>query len=301
MATIISVDNLTKTFTSSTGFFKPKREVVAVDHVSFEIKKGECVAFIGPNGGGKSTTVKMLTSILHPTSGTAEVLLLNPWKDRKKLCYKIGAVFGQKSQLYYHLPPRFTFHLLAAAYDIDDKQAQERIKSLVQLFEIEDLVDRPVRTLSLGQRMRAEIVAALIHRPEILFLDEPTIGLDIEAKNLLRRFLKKINEQEGITIFLTSHDTGDIENITSRILLINKGKLMIDSNINQLKQNSLFHKYIQVDYASGNHEKIMIDNNFNTMNKTLQKLLSSPDVIDLRIENQPLESIISDLFKKTNA
>lgn len=301
MATIISVDNLTKTFTSSTGFFKPKREVVAVDHVSFEIKKGECVAFIGPNGGGKSTTVKMLTSILHPTSGTAEVLLLNPWKDRKKLCYKIGAVFGQKSQLYYHLPSRFAFHLLAAAYDIDDKQAQERIKSLVQLFEIEDLVDRPVRTLSLGQRMRAEIVAALIHRPEILFLDEPTIGLDIEAKNLLRRFLKKINEQEGITIFLTSHDTGDIENITSRILLINKGKLMIDSNINQLKQNSLFHKYIQVDYASGNHEKIMIDNNFNTMNKTLQKLLSSPDVIDLRIENQPLESIISDLFKKTNA
>lgn len=295
----IIADHLSKIFYSKPKLFYKAQVINAVEKISFQINQGEYIAFIGPNGGGKSTTVKMLTSILYPTSGTACVLGLNPWKSRKELCYKIGAVFGQKSQLYYHLPPRFTFHLLAAAYDIPDKEANERLKKLIQTFEIEDFMHRPVRTLSLGERMRCEIVASLIHRPEILFLDEPTIGLDIDAKHMLRHFLKMQTKEEGTTIFLTSHDTGDIESICSRVLLINNGRLMLDSTVDQLKHNYIHHKYINAQYENGSITRIQIDVTKENLKDKINQLLQQDSLLDLSIEDQPLEETISILYQKT--
>lgn len=295
----IITENLTKTFYSKQKLFQKPQKICAVEDISFQINQGEYVAFIGPNGGGKSTTVKMLTSILHPSSGTACILGLNPWKNRKKLCYKIGAVFGQKSQLYYHLPPHFTFHLLASAYDISDNEAQHRLKKLIQTFEIEDFINRPVRTLSLGERMRCEIVASLLHRPEILFLDEPTIGLDIDAKQLLRHFLKKQAAEEGTTIFLTSHDTGDIESICSRVLLINNGRLMMDSSVDELKHTFNRYKHISIQYANGEYERIQVDLQKERLESALENLLKKGNFSDLSIEDQTLEETISILYQKT--
>lgn len=294
----IITDNLSKSFYPKQGLFQKAEEVNAVDKISFQINQGEYVALIGPNGGGKSTTVKMLTSILHPTSGTACVLGINPWKNRKQLCYKIGAVFGQKSQLYYHLPPHFSFRLLAAAYNISDTEAQARTKKLIEMFEIEDFMSRPVKTLSLGERMRCEIVASLIHRPEILFLDEPTIGLDIDCKQMLRHLLKKQIKQEGTTVFLTSHDTSDIENICSRVLLINNGHLILDTSIEELKHRYTQYKYINIQYNDGRTQRTQIDVTKENLKDKVSQLLQCGNFSDLSIEDQPLEETISILYKK---
>ncbi|MGC2595442.1 MAG: ATP-binding cassette domain-containing protein, partial [Rhabdochlamydiaceae bacterium] len=193
MGTIIKIDNLSKTFVSRETFpgilgalkglfFARKNEIEVIKALSFEIKVGQRVAFIGPNGAGKSTTIKMLTGILHPTSGKIEVLGLIPWKDRHSLGYQIGTVFGQKTQLWYHLPPSDTFALLSKIYELDPQIYKEHLRELIGLFEIAHLLSKPVRQLSLGERMRCELVASLLHKPKILFLDEPTIGLDINAK-----------------------------------------------------------------------------------------------------------------------
>lgn len=181
----ICVENLKKTFIVKNGGFlkaKTKTEVKAVEDVSFSVKKGEIVAFIGPNGAGKSTTIKMLTGIIQPTSGNISVAGLNPSTDRKKLAYKIGCMFGQKSQLYMHLTVRDSYKLLCSIYDLDAKRAEEKIEEIAELFKIHDLLDRVVRKLSLGQRMICEIAGSILHDPEIIFLDEPTIGLDILLK-----------------------------------------------------------------------------------------------------------------------
>ena len=188
----ICVENLKKTFVvKSGGLFKPKKRqnVKAVENVSFNVEKGEIVAFIGPNGAGKSTTIKMLTGIIQPTDGKITVAGFDPSKDRKKLAYKIGCMFGQKSQLYMHLTVRDSYKLLCSIYDLNDEQAKEKIDEIVNLFGIEDLLDRVVRKLSLGQRMICEIAGSILHEPEIIFLDEPTIGLDICAKAKIRSII----------------------------------------------------------------------------------------------------------------
>lgn len=218
-----------KTHKGVKGFFNPtKKQVVAVDDVSFTIRKGEAVAFIGPNGAGKSTTIKMLSGILQPTSGEIKVLGLTPLTQRRELAMKIGTVFGQRSQLVYNLPLTESFGLTAAMYRVPPAEAQKRIAELVEQFDLQSFIEQPVRKLSLGQRMRAEVANALIHNPEIIFLDEPTIGLDIVAKRALREVIKNINKQRGTTVFLTSHDVGDIEEVCARTMIVNHGNIMLE-------------------------------------------------------------------------
>lgn len=220
MTKIIEIKHLSKTFKikekekefkgSLKSIIKPKyRLKKAVNNINLSIDKGEIIAFIVPNGAGKSTTIKMLTGILCPSSGRAMVSGINPAKQRKKLAYKIGTVFGQKEQLWTHLTPYDNFKFFGAIYDLKDYEIEKRIKELNDTLELNDFINTPVRNLSLGQRIRCEIAASLIHKPEILFLDEPTIGLDPVVKENIRVLIKRMNKEFGTTIFLTSHDVGD--------------------------------------------------------------------------------------------
>lgn len=203
----------------------------AVHDISLSVKRGEAVAFIGPNGAGKSTTIKMLVGILKPSSGSAKVLGFDPWKERKHLLPKIGAVFGQRSQLWLHLPPDDTFSLLGEIYSIGKHDYKVRRDMLVERFELAAFLKTPVRKLSLGERMRAEIAASLLHKPELLLLDEPTIGIDVVARQRLRELICQWNRDEGLTVFLTSHDTGDIESVASRVIVINHGRVVLDDPV----------------------------------------------------------------------
>lgn len=305
MSHAIEVKNLSKSFYTRKkqsflgGMLAPKyKEKKAVNKLSFTIKEGERVAFIGPNGAGKSTTIKMLTSILHPTSGKAKVFGMTPWEDRKMLAYNIGAVFGQRSQLWQHLSPMKSFRLLAAVYNISDGVFQKRLKKLIDTFEIGDLMNRPVRTFSLGERMRCEIVASLLHNPKILFLDEPTIGLDVVAKAKIRETLKEMNRREGTTIILTSHDAGDIEDVCTRAIIINHGKIVIDENIVRLKANYLSRKVITATTARGKVNRFEIDTKEVPLQKALGDIIERENPIDLTIENPSMEEIIKDIYGK---
>lgn len=240
---IIQVKGLKKVFERKTkgkglmGILNPEiTKFDAVKDISFSVKKGEKVAFVGPNGAGKSTTIKMLTGIIHPTDGIVSVAGYNPVTERKQVAYKIGCLFGQKSGLWMHLPAIDSYKLFAAIYDLDDETASKRINHLVKTFKIEELINIPVRRLSLGQRMICEIVGVLIHEPEIIFLDEPTIGLDIVVKERARNLIKEINEKDNVTVFLTSHDVSDIEKLCDRVIIIDKVRIVIDENIEHLKE-----------------------------------------------------------------
>lgn len=245
--TAILVDHLVKDFdvripaegvmAGVKNLFSPQIETVrAVNDLSFTIQPGERVAFIGPNGAGKSTTIKILSGILHPTAGRVEVGGFAPSRDRSKLAHIIGTVFGQRSQLWYHLPAADTFELLSYVYDIDRDDYKNRIRELVDRFQIDDLLRQPVRQMSLGQRMRCEIVASLLHRPKILFLDEPSIGLDVDAKTIIRDLIREASVQDGVTILLTSHDTGDMEKVCERAIIIDHGQLVSDSSVDELRR-----------------------------------------------------------------
>ncbi|HEU4619150.1 MAG TPA: ATP-binding cassette domain-containing protein [Gammaproteobacteria bacterium] len=231
---IVDVEGLTKQFSR-----RRSESFTAVDRICFSITAGERVAFIGPNGAGKSTTLKMLTGLLYPTSGSARVAGFVPWKERRRLAYEIGIVFGQRSQLWYHLRVRDSFELLAKIYGLDAKLYRARAAHVAEVLRIGGLLDAPVKSLSLGQRMRCEIAAALLHRPKILFLDEPTIGLDVTAKALLREHLKHLAEAEDTVILLTSHDMGDIEQICARVILVNHGRLLLDKPLEELRSSFL--------------------------------------------------------------
>ncbi|MDZ4836393.1 MAG: ATP-binding cassette domain-containing protein [Candidatus Melainabacteria bacterium] len=239
----VEVNNLRKVYEvhKRRGFFaREKTEVVSVDSVSFTVPEGQALAFVGPNGAGKSTTIRMLTGILTPTSGDARVLGFTPWKDRSKMAFQIGAVFGQRSQLWYHLPAGDTFDLLAKIYNLNPVEYRKRRNELVERFELGPLLDVPVRKLSLGQRMRAEVAASLLHKPRLLMLDEPTIGLDINARHQLRELIRDWNRNEGLTVFLTSHDTGDIESVAERVIIINHGRLILDDTVDNLRNRKEF-------------------------------------------------------------
>ena len=219
------------------SFFKREYKIVdAVKDVSFEIEKGEIVGYIGPNGAGKSTTIKMLSGILKPTAGNIIIDGLIPFKDRRKYVSKIGVVFGQRSQLAWDIPAEDTFDLLRDIYKINNNEYQKTKEELVNLLDIKDIIKQPVRSLSLGQRMRCEIAASLLHKPEILFLDEPTIGLDTTSKKIVREFIKKINKEQKVTIILTTHDMFDIDALAKRIILIGRGKILYDGTLNNLKR-----------------------------------------------------------------
>lgn len=321
----IEVQDLQKTFlrTKKSGtlrgrikdFLRPKTEdFTAVRNISFEIKPGESLAFIGPNGAGKSTLIKMLTGILYPTSGRAEVLGLTPWKQRQKLSYQIGSVFGQKSQLWLHLPPLDTFELLSRIYELNRPEYLARKEELVRLFELSDFIDVPTRKLSLGQRMRCEIAASLLHRPKILFLDEPTIGLDPVAKSTIRELIRRANTEEGVTVFLTSHDAGDIERLCKRVMIINQGQIVFDDSTGRLRRDFLRNKEIDLKLTTPWNDhfqtpgvstmksspfgiKLSVDTTVASIDKVVQEILTRGSVEDITIQNAPLEEIIADIYR----
>ena len=321
---IIEVNKLSKTFKvklkekgikgSIKSIFKPKyKEIKAVKDITFEVEKGEIIAFIGPNGAGKSTTIKMLTGILYPDNGEIKVLDIDPKKERKKLAYQIGTVFGQKEQLWTHLTPYDNFKFFGAIYDIDEKIVDKKIEELKSLFELEEFINTPVRNLSLGQRIRCEIVASLIHEPKILFLDEPTIGLDPVVKENIRTLIKRMNKEYKTTIFLTSHDVGDIEKLCKRVVIINNGQIVLDDSMENLKYHYLNKKIVEVKMKEkvnlddepgitilkdkGYNLKIEVDIKKRSVTDAI-KLLNPDNIIDINISNIPLEDIISSIYKK---
>lgn len=243
---MIYVSNLRKEFKkvnkepglagSFKALFKPNYEIVtAVDDISFEVPKGEILGFIGPNGAGKSTVIKMLTGILTPTSGECVINNQNPNKNRKKYVKEIGVVFGQRTQLWWDLPLRETYGVLKEIYEVEESEYKKRMAFLNEVLELDDFITSPVRTLSLGQRMRADIAAAMLHNPKVLFLDEPTIGLDVVVKDNIRKAIEKINAEDQTTVILTTHDLADIELLSKRIVMIDKGKNVFDGKIADLK------------------------------------------------------------------
>ena len=319
---VISVKNLKKSFKvkeKEKGFvgnikaiFKPKyKKVQAVNDISFEVEEGEIIAFIGPNGAGKSTTIKMLTGIIYPDSGEIEVLGINPTKARKKLAYKIGTVFGQKEQLWMHLTAYDNFKFFGAIYDISEKETEKRIEELSKLFDLEKFINTPIRNLSLGQRIRCEIVASLIHKPQILFLDEPTIGLDPVVKESIRKLIKKMNKEYHTTIFLTSHDITDIEKLCKRVIIVNNGQIVMDDSMSNLKYHYMDKKVIDVklknkiSFSNVTGIKILkekeknfsieIDTNKTDLTTVLQ-LINPENIVDINISNTPLEEIISSIY-----
>jgi ABC-2 type transport system ATP-binding protein len=289
-------------------------EVEAVRGVSFEIEAGEVVAFIGPNGAGKSTTIKMLTGILYPTSGEGTVLGLTPWRDRTRLAFHIASVFGQRSQLSYHLPARDSFELLASIYELEERSYRERVGELTDLFEIGRLIDTPVRRLSLGERMRCEVAASLLHRPRVLFLDEPTIGLDVVAKQTIRDLIRRLNEEEGTTVLLTSHDAGDVEHLCRRAIVINHGTLVFDDSVATLRRDFLGTKVIDLILAERagpieypgvrclSHEdyrvRLEVDSGEQQVDLIVAHLVSRLRVADITISDPPMEEVIAGMYRR---
>lgn len=299
------------------AFMKPcLKQVEAVKGVSFGVDQGETLAFIGPNGAGKSTTIKMLTGILYPTGGNAHVLGHVPWEARRDLAFHIGSVFGQRSQLWYHLPPADSFNLLARIYEVETREYKERLGQLVQLFDLSELMSIPVRKMSLGQRMRCEIAGSLLHRPRVIFLDEPTIGLDVVAKQRIRDLITGLNRQEGLTVFLTSHDAGDIEQLCKRVIIINHGKMVTDTSITELKRDYLRHKLVGLRMADdadparmsllpgvevvkhkGRGIKLKVDTKMTDVSHALAGIMAAGDIEDITISDPPLEQIISQIYQ----
>ena len=320
----INVNHISKTFkvakrqsglkASLKSFFKRNYIYIeAVKDVSFEIEKGEIIGYIGPNGAGKSTTIKMLSGILTPDEGTININGLSPSKDRIKYVSNIGVVFGQRSQLWWDIPASDTFDLLKDIYKLDESEFNKTREQLIELLDLKNIVNIPVRQLSLGQRMRCEIAASLIHKPSILFLDEPTIGLDAESKIKVRNFIKKINKEMNTTIILTTHDMSDIEALAKRIILIGKGRILYDGNIKKLKEKYDNTKEIQIitknklnklnkkgiikqtkkDYGYN----FILDTNLLSISNFLKYLSNLIDIKDIEIENENIDNIILKLYK----
>jgi ABC-2 type transport system ATP-binding protein len=324
--TVVSINGLAKTFRvkqKAAGlrgslhalWRTEEKEVTAVADIVFSLQKGEMLAFIGPNGAGKSTTIKMLTGILYPSDGQASVLGFTPWQERRQMSYHIGSVFGQKPQLWYHLPAEDTFRLFARIYELDMGEFQKRRDFLVESFQIADLLQTPVRKLSLGQRMKCEIAASLLHRPRIIFLDEPTIGLDVVAKQQIRDAIRYLNEQEGTTIFLTSHDAGDIESLCKRVIIINHGRLIYDNSTSALKRQYLRRKIIDVRFATPLTEpfalpcvqtlkqgtyglKLEFDSREIPVEQVVQQVMATRPTQDITITDPPLEEIIREIYRQ---
>lgn len=292
----------------------------AVKDLSFAMDEGETLAFIGPNGAGKSTTIKILTGILHPTRGEARVLGLVPWRERTQLALNIATVFGQRSQLWYHLPAGETFDLLARIYEVPAAEYRARRTELTERFELGPLLGRAVRKLSLGERMRCEIAASLLHRPRVLFLDEPTIGLDVIAKQQIRDLIRELNRADGVSVLLTSHDAGDIEHLCKRVVVVNHGSIMFDDRVSALRRRYLRRKVIdlhlreavgagalpalpgvEVTKAAGFGVKLQVDTEVQPIEHVVAKLMAALSIADLTVEDPPMEEIIAQLYRERRA
>jgi ABC-2 type transport system ATP-binding protein len=325
----IEVTHLQKTFQtkrkaaglsgSMRALLKPEYSTVeAVRGLSFQMEAGELLGFIGPNGAGKSTPIKMLTVILHPSGGEAQVLGFTPWKDRQKLAYHIGTVFGQRPQLWYHLPAIDTFLLFGKIFEMDDRETKKRIDFLAEAFEIQDLLETPVRKLSLGQRMRCEVAASLLHRPQLILLDEPSIGLDVVAKQHIRDAIKRMAEEENVGVLLTSHDAGDLEALCRRVIIINHGQIVYEDKVSNLKRKFLTRKLVEVRYAEevakdfslpgveilkvGRYGvKLKFDTTQTPVDAVISHLSAAGELVDITVADPPLEEVIAKIYEQANS
>jgi viologen exporter family transport system ATP-binding protein len=311
MAEAIEVRGLTKTFV--TGRRRARRAVEAVRDISFTVEAGERLAYIGPNGAGKSTSIKILTGILHPSTGAATVLGIVPWQDRRRLARRIGTLFGQRSLLWFELTPRQSLRTLAAIYGLDRGEEDRRIGELGELLDATDLLDVPARNLSLGQRMRCELAAVMLHGPELLFLDEPTIGLDPLAKQRFRELLVRLNDERATTIFLTSHDVADIEQVARRTVVINHGSVIYDDEVAAMRRSLLTTKVVEVvvdhpgeplvlpgvtavDRDDGVLE-LLVDTSTTSIRDVVGAVLDGRAVADISIVDPPLEEVIAEIYE----
>lgn len=328
---LISVKNLSKTFQTKrvgeglTGalkglFHRETIQTVAVDDISFEIAEGEFIGYIGANGAGKSTTIKMLTGILLPSSGTIEVAGFVPFRERRAYVRNIGVVFGQRTQLWWDLAVTESFRLLGKIYEIPTQEYKRRIETLTELLDLREFLNTPVRKLSLGQRMRCDLAASLLHKPRVLFLDEPTIGLDVLGKAKIREFLKELNATERVTILLTTHDLDDIEQLCRRIIVIDQGRKVFDGELERLLLESAPLKRLVVEFdgepvegAFGDLANIAfrrldsLQGEF-TFDRTrmssvdvIQQVMTRHSVRDIRIEEPGIEDVVKDLYANSRA
>lgn len=285
-------------FASVKGLINRQYEVKkAVDDISFTIQKGEIIGFIGPNGAGKSTTVKMLSGILYPDAGSIKSNGFIPFKQRKQYVRDIGVVFGQKSQLNWDLPLIESFELMKYIYKIPQEKYERNLKKFTKLLDMEEFINQPVRQLSLGQRMRGDIVAALLHSPKIVFFDEPTIGLDVVAKEKIREFIKYMNESEATTVIFTTHDMQDIEKVCDRLIIIDSGKKIYDGSVAEIKNKYANLKTIEILLEDGEKEVKTFDINETPMNEVMEKLFLEYRIKDISICEPEIDSIIRDIYE----
>lgn len=323
---IISVSKLSKHYTSYKkepgivgsvkSLFSRRYEVKkAVDDISFQIDEGELIGFIGPNGAGKTTTLKCLSGLLHPTSGSVSILGYTPFERKNKFLKQISLVMGQKNQLWWDLPPMETFLLNKEIYEVADVTFKKTLGELVGLLEVEDILNVQVRKLSLGQRMKCELIAALVHIPKVLFLDEPTIGLDVVMQQKLREFIKEYNTKFGSTILLTSHYMEDVKELCKRVIIIDKGKILYDGDLEDIVKKYSTHKLLSVEFTKKvtkedfkdvgkiiefDPYKITLSVKREQSNSVASHLLDSFPVEDLTIEEESIEEIIRQVFTSKN-
>ena len=287
-----------KTWNWVRDLFAPKRENFhALKGISFNIQQWEKVAFIWPNGAGKSTTIKAILWILHYDSWKIRIFDKDPMTEREEIAKQTASVFGQRSQLLYHLPLIDSFNFFRIMYDIPQEKFDERLNKFSEKFGLKEFLDQPVRKLSLGQRMKWEITASLLHEPKAIFLDEPTVWLDIIAKKVLYEILNEINKKENVTIFLTSHDLNDIENLCDRAIIINKWEILYDWQLEDLMATHANKKFIRYKAKDTlQREEIVIDNDAEVVQKTLKYLFENKEVEDVKVENVPLEDVIEEFY-----
>ncbi|WP_235857633.1 ABC transporter ATP-binding protein [Paenibacillus albiflavus] len=290
-------------------------EVEALRDITFSIEPGEIVGYIGPNGAGKSTSIKVMSGILVPDRGECSILGYTPWKNRVEYVKNIGVVFGQRSQLWWDVPVIDSFELLRDIYNVPQEEYHKNLSLLVETLDLAEIIHTPVRQLSLGQRMRSEIAASLLHSPKILFLDEPTIGLDAVSKIAVRQFIQTINKEKGVTVILTTHDMNDIEALASRIIMIGKGSLLYDGNLQLLRSQFGTHKTVALDYVhndckplyipgvtitswSTDRAEMQVDTEVIRISDVLTRLSNQVELLDVTIDAQPIDDIIIQLYKE---
>ncbi len=323
---LIEVKNVSKDFkvyqrekgfgnTVKSLFVRKYQIIRAVREISFTIEQGELIGYIGPNGAGKSTTIKMLAGILLPTAGEIKVDGIIPYQDRKKNAMKIGVVFGQRSQLNWDLPMEDTFELYRRMYRVEQARYRRNLEFFVELLGMKEFIRTPVRQLSLGQKMRAEIAIALLHDPQILYLDEPTIGLDVVVKNKIRHFIKELNREKATTVILTTHDMNDIDQICERIIMIDKGRILHDESLEHFKKTYTNYYYVQIECAADS--KAEVDPRFKLIKKenehkylyafnkeeiSFQEVLlyfaQNFELLDISIKPPEIEEIVRRLYEQ---
>lgn len=322
---VISVEGICKSFqvakrSSGLGqafkslFYRQYTTVEALKDISFQINQGEIVGYIGPNGAGKSTTIKIMSGILVPDQGRCSIMGYTPWQDRVRYVRHIGVVFGQRSQLWWDVPVIDSFELLKDIYHVPDPEYRSNLELLTSTLNLGDILQTPVRQLSLGQRMRCEIAASLLHSPSILFLDEPTIGLDAVSKIAVRQFIRTINKEKGVTIILTTHDMNDIEALAERIILIGRGSLLYDGSLQSLRSKFGTRKTVTIDYResraplqipgatlqtwTAERAVLTVDTEQMIMSELLARISEQVELLDVAIDSQPIEDTIIQLYKE---